>query len=337
MKSGNKISSKAKFAGTFLSLAFVSIALVLAIYVGVNRTFSWFMLGGNNTVTGMSVRTNADLFELGRVAADDDLPADLITYLQTDHDYYDLPETSAAHYAILCEFTNENRISEEGTEVNSIFPGAYGTVSFEIIPKTDGDLTLDISLNRIGVKYHETAPHYREVVNSVSGDVYDLLTGHILLFKSRTLDNDTHVYRYSNRLTDGFTFDTANLDADMDIVWDSTTERYTISLYWIWPTTFSQMTYDQSQSSMAVAALFGTDAAGASERAALLTYMNTHRSEFFNNLAFDPNTDFPNNFHVTYNTIMSEAYNNGDQLIGDNVDYFILEIIVEPQFAQASP
>lgn len=337
MKLGKKISSKAKFTGTFLSLAFISIALILAIYVGINRTFSWFFISANSSATGMTVRTKAELFELGRTDADDGLPEALKTYLRTEYGYYDLSETSASNYAILCEFTNENRISGEGVDVNSIFPGSYGTVSFQIIPKTDGDLTLDINLHRIGIKYHEIAPYYTEVDNSVMGDVYDLLAGHILLFKGRTTDNNNHVYRYNNRLTDGFTFDSANPDTDMNIDRDPQTGRYTVTLYWIWPATFSQMTYDQTQSSMAVAALFGSDAAGAAERSALLTYMNTHRSEFFNNLAFDPNTDFPNNFQITYNTIMSEAYNNGDQLIGDNVDYFILEIIAEPQLAQVSP
>lgn len=205
-------------------------------------------------------------------------------------------------------------------------PGAYGTLTFYLKPLKAGNLELTFSLDIGGFvnvydNSGETIVSVAELdpTNANDSAALDLLKGHLLFFKSATpvlhdngtpLDDSDDYYTYepyNNLITDGtFTYNTSDHTGEAIVDGGTYDGCYEITLYWIWPETY----YD---------IYVNTSPGGTSKYPASIgTYVNNNRGYFFatNQSSNDPDE-------------RSDGYNDGDQKIGDCIDYIVVYIRVQ--------
>lgn len=372
-----RISDKKKryliLAASFLALVLILSAVVMAVGYMLHRSFGWFAANESVTGSNMSVKSFGDLFEIAAVKVTGNADAaknieqrsgltapspggnSILDYLKADGGYDVLYEdtygpndnvvniTSSSDTAIFFRFSNENTGGQE------IKPGDYGKLSFDIVPKVDYDLDLSISFEARGVKvtYNDVnnrlVPVYTfldEIADPTDDETaaIDLLKGHILFFMDRELIAGTTEYHYMDHLTTGtFTYSTADHTPITDV--GDGRDHYRIEVYWIWPSTYSQIVFEEGD-----ARLFGTHALFAddpavpdpldpSDRQQMIDFMEVYGSiadgdvkYFFHNCSLDFDQDEKSNKYIEY----SDGYNNADQLIGDNVHYIVAAVSVDP-------
>ena len=357
-----KISDKKKryllLAGSFLALVLILVAVVMAVGYMLHRSFGWF---SSNTVvnnTGMSVRTSAELIELAVVNDDENdngiyepdeplqIPGDgisfvesaenIVYYLNAVNDYALINETTSAQPKLYCRFRNE----KPNTDDEVIKPGDFGTISFDIIKKVEGDLKLNIDFTTYGVKHvlngtvvDGVTHNYVSLDPTVDEEVMRYLRGHIVFFGNRepimTGGVATGEYYYSDLLTDNrISLDTSTVTPeDVDGV-----DHYRVTIYWIWPSTYAQIAYEEGDPKLHTHALFGSDAAGAAQRAAFLahisgTYNQQDPTDYTNDYFKSTVVRYDNTAGMEHDSYvdLSNGYNNADQMIGDRVNYLVVE------------
>ena len=303
-------------------------------------SFGWFANNVSVTGNGLRIKPKADDYELA-VLGDQALPfaadSNIVLYLQQSAvgGYQKRASTNNSNPAILCHMSNEHPHVENSEE---IAPGAFGTVSFDIVVPTGSDYTgFDISLDYLPIT--SGAGGLTAVNPAVESEVLELLSGHILLFGSRTaLQNGGHYY--SDPIGDSLSVTLA----DYTPVTQADGDHYTVTFYWIWPGTFGQMAFPDGDSRVHSHTLFNDS----TERAALLARMAAHPEQFFRSR--DPlnpdryvngtELDLANppsgyTFEDYYYVELSEGYNLGDQFVGDHVRYLV--IVATVRSATAAP
>ncbi|MBQ7715641.1 MAG: hypothetical protein IJT70_07215 [Clostridia bacterium] len=327
--------------GGFLSLVVLMIAVILAVGYIFFRSYGWFAFASDLRTSDMQVRMRREPFELavveiqeqGVTVYDQHSPYnsshEAIVYL-SDEEYAILDETNGDTPALFFRLSDE----KPGADPAKIAPGDFGTISFDIVPLTSEDLTFYIYFTRrgLGVEKHENAPDTLVEVDNTDGTL-DYLLGHILLFKDRTQIETSGYYYYSDLFTDDY------LEYTMS---DHTADRYTVNgedhyrvtLYWVWPTTFAQIAFAEGDVRLHSHALFGD----ATERADFMEYVADNNSLLFMDLAVGASYTNPGD-EDTYYIELSDGYNNADQVIGDNVKYYILEahVMIDPPEAAVTP
>lgn len=182
-------------------------------------------------------------------------------------------------------------------------PGAYGTVTFYIRPKPDKDgetVTFSIERGCFANVIEDGDPVVTEVTNA---NVINLLRGHVLFFSERT------GVGYANYVYDGLIDNT--FEYDMSAHSKSTdpgkTDCYKVVLYWEWPEIYADIVNNISTESPAVTRRFPSE---------LGTYLSN--GQYFFKGAYSDDLESK-----------SDAYNDGDQAIGDAADYFVLYITAQ--------
>ena len=354
-----------RLVGSALTLAVALVALVMATLASLPQTLAWFMGGGAMNVTGMEVRTGAELFEL---AVHDDTSAGEPLHVQvptfdesdpTDPDqklalylmqpenggYAKISQTNAAQSSLFFEM---HTLHDPGAvDEGSMAPGSFGTVSFDIVPKIDTSvqpLVLDIRFNYLGLGSESDGTPV--AITNEHGEydvIHDLLCGHVLLYRnatpvagsasgsvtyyyysdclniSRTSDASAGVYRFDS--SDSTTYDVMEtIDGE---------SHYIITLYWIWPTTFSQLTSTRGESTHIHTIYDSTDFDSETERQAMLTFIQENPELFFTGVDLTSTSPYyshfmASGFESTLYTQLTAGYNDGDQELGDNVTYFVI-------------
>lgn len=224
------------------------------------------------------------------------------------NDDYSLTYTSTSDSSHLAQ---ELRLAEATYENKRfLMPGAYGTLTFYIRPKlgheTDS-VRLTLTLGGYKDEYVEETNEQTGVTTSTktvvpvtSARILALLKGHILFFTGRT-GASFNSFVYTGQITDGsFTYDMSEHSTCSD---PGKTDCYKIMLYWEWPLTYADIEENISTSSPAVTKRF-PEATG--------TYLAEHPTYFF-----------PFNLPENDPDGKSNSYNDGDQTIGDGVNYFV--------------
>ena len=349
------------FVGSFLSLAVLMIALVLAVGYIFFRSYGWFAAGEDVRATGMGVKTQTELFELA-VVNDTTIPYDQhspyttndlqIDYLEAEG-YELIDETSASHMQLFFRLSNEKPTADVSEDENAFSPGDYGTVSFDIVPKIAGDFTFYIDLTQIGLKVVrlQNATETLEEVDDTDGAT-DFLKGHILFFRDRDrvdpANSDAALgkgYHYRNLISDHL-IEYALSEHTADRVTVNGELHYRVTFYWVWPSTFAQIAFPEGDVRLHSHALFGVQAgsnnaaeaaAATAARAELMEYIADNNGLFFKDLAAGAYTNAGD--ENTHYVELSDGYNNADQVIGEEVSYYVLkaDVSIDPPETPAAP
>ena len=296
-------------SGLFLTLSLVTVIFVLVLEA--NLSLSWFADNRQVTAQDGTISAKSKDFELtvsGEQLSPYPTDAPIVTYLGTNGGYRLFNQTNPSDSAIFCHMINENPHIPDSEE---IAPGAYGRITFDILPKNNDVRYYVISLSFLSLG-ENSGP---QPVDQMDADtVATLLSGHILFFETRSAYvNDG--YYYSNMIEDDvLVYDTqAHTPTTQDGV-----DHYRVEFYWIWPVTFAQFALQENSPRLHAHAIFQTEA----ERSAMLAYISTHTDKFFTNTTGVAFTE--TNYEEYYFVELSDSYNIADQFIGDRVHYCIV-------------
>ena len=307
---GKHISKKEKRELLMQVLAVV-LSGVFAITLGV-VSFAWFSMNSTLEHSGMRVAVstesvdilierNTSEYESGYegIVGESGLKATLAdneySFVYTDSDDYPL----LAYELVVAEATYENK--------KYLVPGAYGSMTFYIRPKTghDGE-TVYFSMNFDGyADVYEENSETATIRPVTKPTVCNLLKGHILFFEGRTGASYAN-FVYSDQITGGgFHYDMSQHSKCTD---PGKTDLYEVTLYWEWPITYYAIHDDLSTESPEVTRKYPVETGA---------YMTAH-----------PNYFYPPSVSPVTDEEKSDAYNDGDQLIGDNVNYFVVRFSI---------
>ena len=211
------------------------------------------------------------------------------------------------------ELVNESRYE------NTYFlvPGSHGYFILYIKPKAEGNFIVELDISLSGYK-----KGYRtETVNGNSvttpyvyipdetdesyAKALKMLKGHILFFGGRnatTVNGEVNIISFSDFLENHISYNTQGKSK----VTKYGEQYYELKVYWEWPLLYSDMIED----------LQNTDANYTHKYPSTLeTYINAHKDYFF-----------ANNETSTDEAELSDAYNDGDQLIGDNIHFLVVTL-----------
>lgn len=294
---------------------------VLVVAFAANITFGWLAINRDLEGRGAGLKVDGDMFELAVTVADlpEESDSEIVTFLaeETNGGYAIANITSMATPSIIGKMVDE---APKTSDEIKLAPGSFGYITFYIVPKLDGDHVFEVSIQFTGSNKNE--------LNTDSA-IYDyadaetLMNGHILLFSSRSAVGLTAYYHYSGLITDAFTYDTAEHTAERIQVGGD--YYYPVTVYWIWPSTFGQMVFDESNALARGRTVFESESSAA--RSSFVSYVTAHPELFFRDRAGSYSGFSALMADLTTNhTQLGEGYNNGDQRIGDNIKWVVAEI-----------
>lgn len=297
---------------TSLSLCLVClILLVLTISYGF-QAFAWFAFNDNVSAEGLSI-----------VAKDEDYDI----YIDKSNKYNAVDANQQEVYEGMSSFLDI--LSAQGSTFNTgddlvtsvslaleldnefeyerkyyLVPGSYGSFTVYLDKKVEEDIEVSFNFNLSGYKMgydeNEEAYAYLPTNNPNFDKALDLLKGHILFFESRDVSNGTPT-AYHNLIEGTYVFNTSGKTKISGGKYDG---LYKITLYWEWPLLYTDILEGLSTSSEAKKYPYELGA-----------YIENHRNYFF-----------ASNIDSTNIDDLSDGYNDGDQLIGDNIHYLIVRI-----------
>lgn len=194
-------------------------------------------------------------------------------------------------------------------------PGSKGEMTFYIIPTIAGNnqvVNITVSLAAYGLSEPNNGEVTAQLVNK--SQLSKILCGHILLFQGKDAQGN-YVNQIEPALGEDGTIRFTFTKEDNWVI----NKPIEITLYWIWPFRFENLVYPGQPDSV-----FKTS--GDAQKG-FLDWVNAHKQ----NIAYT--NDSPNNANADMSNSdfakWSSGYNRGDQLIGDNVAYFIWTISAE--------
>lgn len=211
----------------------------------------------------------------------------------------------------------------------SLAPGASGRLEFYIIPKKSNLSQVTITVNLEGYKSDSVSS--RAVKITDAPDLQQLLTGHILFFKS--LDD---TYGYHGWLGGDNTFAVKAPTSEQGKT--GTFEEnvpYKITIYWVWPQYFRNYvyTYRSTQNDLFTDAINQDDG---SEYASFIGFWNKNKNKLFYTSEKQNTGGFENTFKLEISNKMSGTtldsfstyYNQADEYIGKTAQYVYVQIDV---------
>ena len=235
-------------------------------------TFGWFSAVNTVGASQMNIASSLDHFDLAVSGEQVTLFADdsgIISFLSEDENggYEKLPATVGEHSSIFCNMINEIALVPGSEELS---PGSFGRISFDIVPRGNCPSRMRVSFDCLPLD--ENGDAVQNVSSEIIDELRTLFSGHLLFFGSRSaLVNGG--YYYTDHLEDNsFIFDLS----DHTPVTVNGEDHYNVEFYWIWPMTFSQLAYDQSNPRLHYHAVFqdGT------ERASMVAYVKENPDMF---------------------------------------------------------
>lgn len=218
----------------------------------------------------------------------------------------------------------------------AVEPGSYGKMEFYVIPKQDGDITVQFTLSVRGF-YEKDANNLVDIAtldstNNNGLDQNQILTyqdalrylqGHVFFFQTEGDPNDaTNAYCFKNPIENNtFTLEIQNAVAD---------KLYPVTVFWIWPETIGQLVLKNNNSHLmegipvvenVTGAITGTD------KEKVISMVKANKTNILKDLQ-------AGNDHVNdmiddaerYYSMLDNWYNLADQSIGEYVDYFMVEV-----------
>lgn len=339
----------------------VAVALI-AIIAG---SIAWFYINDKVGLTGTNIQADGSEYDLA--AAGENVESTKGRY----DSLLDVPygkqitinnksyiATDESNTAITWAITDEsNMLNQAGVE-RGLEPGSSGSMTFYIIPHKDGLLSVNLNLTLTGYTGSETATTSKNLTK-VSGELQQLMEGHILLFAGYDPDKNT----YKGWLSDDAASWTMSLSAEGDnsavslsrddignIVWTAENAKketaYPVTIYWVWPEVFESYLTRAGSYIGQHPILFPKDAvvgnasdtetlpddlyktmSSVSGSATSNRYFRWDDTKTFEeNVSATVLAQMRNNFNPRIYSIISAYYNSADQYLGENVRYANLKV-----------
>lgn len=299
----------------FSSCAIIALLLSIILVLG-TISYGWFSDNTNVNANNMQITLNDQSYELS-IPRSAGYSTDLTNYFS---DYVTDLSTTSQNPNFFCLFEMED-------DAETIEPGSYGKITFNIVSNSivNQEFTFNINLRGIKETYNEDERVLSELSsnNTEEAKTLELLKGHIMLFATRQAisGGNTGPYYYQDYIVDVFSYSTEGITP----TYQNGKYYYPVEIFWVWPLSFSQMVYPESDPRLNTNTLISdTDL----------------RSDFIDYIGANPNKYFywSSNQSISYTTgyeqsqsnyrILTEGYNNADQRIGDNIRFLAVEIIV---------
>jgi hypothetical protein len=220
------------------------------------------------------------------------------------------------------------------SENTGIYPGASGQLTFYVVPKQDGDMTIEFELSmELYQKVQETNGNTQ--VKQTDGEntniqklddetAKKLVSGHLMFFENE--ENGI----YSGWIQNG-TFSKTFKNAKKD-------QPEEVTIYWVWPYVFSQTILENGDKHLLgrnnlfgdeVRSQIKTDMITSLNSDASVSYFYDSDSSVIREVITDSILEEMLNNGTYASSVYSEIsrfYNNADQYIGLNVNYMLLRL-----------
>lgn len=289
-----------------------SVLMILVMAFGY-LTFGWFSSNLSTTTTGMGVvvqcesyeiyiKTRTHEFEKTHEVDDEEVYVyqniDLILDMLEDDDYSLTEQSSHQSAKLALELSNEFEFEDN----YFLMPGSYGVLEFYIRPKEgQTSLVANLSLDLEAIDIAQDL----SIQTVESEKIINLLKGHFLFFKSRT-GATPETFQYGDLLLDNtLVYDIEDHEDDIETI--DGVDYYKVVLYWEWPLDYNEIVDNTS-----------TNSVTKKYPIAIADYVDDNRNYFF---ATSLNSNVIDE--------LSDGYNDGDQLIGEGIDFLLVYISAE--------
>ncbi len=299
----------------FSSCAIIALLLSIILVYG-TKSYGWFSssmtVWGNNAQVVLSNQS----YELS-IPRSSGLSSDLTSHFSG---YTTDLTTSSQNPNFFC-------IIEAEDNAETIEPGSYGKITFNIVcnENSNQSFIFDLSLHGIKETYVEEVRTLVDLDPEIADEAktLELLKGHIMLFATRTsISGDgTGPYYYSDHITDTLSYSTSGVTP----TYQNGKYYYPVEIYWVWPLSFSQMVYPESDARLNTNTLISDTEL----RSDLIDYIGANPNKYFY-WSSNQSISYTSGYEQSQNNyrVLTEGYNNADQRIGDNIRFLVVEIIV---------
>lgn len=316
--------------------------VIFCICVMIFGSIAWFTSNKQNATNGMGMRVSTSLFEIKTSGLKSDnaniINAESLGYLSGDQISLDSFQTGGNTFWL------ELRLDDE--ELNKgLQPGSEGTVSFTIVPNSVYD---DDTENHLAITYsysmkayalteakRQAIMAYEEIIAGGGTATAPVVNyGDLICLDTLTSDNGgrNDIMLASRELLNGHILFFEEHESGVYSGWNNTYagtknvafgHEEEITLHWVWPRTFSQMAGSNS--------IFDSTA-----KTSIVDNMASNETYYFTDLD-KTNMVGLNGTALTSNAItnnenaisLSAGYNNADQMIGENVQYILIEFTID--------
>lgn len=231
----------------------IIIIAIVAIIVIIALCIAWFVSNTRVKGTGTTVSADMKSVELkthGSAGIHDDLlkkimaqenPPGSSWYQKLTDSFF---ETSPDKYSVNWLLSDQSKVgnysnkqldweeywkdSNNKREDQAIEPGSSGRLQFSVVPKTAGNITLDMQLSLIPYKYQDNK------LEEAGETTKTFTSGHILFFLEESSNAGNKSATNLEWISNGnFTLKIPNAQKDTE---------YSYTLYWCWPQNFAEFT-----------------------------------------------------------------------------------------------
>lgn len=343
----------------------IIIIAIVALIVIIALCIAWFVSNTRVKGTGATVSAdmkNVELKTYGSAGIHDDLLKRIMDQENpTESSWYqkltNALETSPDKYSVNWLLSNESNVGNYSTEQSdwekywtnpnnkreeqAIEPGSNGRLQFSVVPKTAGNITLNMQLSLIPYKYQDNKLEEADDITKT------FISGHILFFLEKNEVSDAGNKSATNPvwLKDG-SFTLNILDAQKD-------KEYSYTLYWCWPQNFAEFTLAEGDEFLNDRhPILSTYANGADVRYAIAyadvqySMVNRPQRYFYSNLTQQPLETSQQelkkieNMHEKLSNdkptqdafvALSSYYNQADQYIGSHANCLRVKLEMQPR------
>ena len=300
------MNNKTKLTISIICLSFLLVVFSFAAVAFLNGSFSWFSFSTNSKVNEVELSIEGDKYdifidnrtnEFEREELNDESVMEKV-YPHIDllkdllDDKYNFTNNSTSESSSLAL---ELKAAEPFEGRYSLMPGSYGEFHFYIKLHegiTELNVTFDFSMTALN--YNASISNLEEVDSTT---INDLLNGHFLFFKERS--EGSQGYEYDGLITDDvIEYDTSIHSSDIETI--DGDDYYKVTIYWEWPLDYYEI-YEKT---------------GEKYPVEITEYVSNNKNYFF-----------ATNKDSSDVELLSDGYNDGDQLIGEGVDFLLIHII----------
>ena len=326
---------------SLIKLAVIGAAITILIIIS---TIAWFTMNREVENNGLSMTATDAPFEIGVVGTTVRNNSELN---KADNQYNNGDNTQIAGYYITDGLNSKIKIryTPSQGDIEDFGPGSSGVLSFYVIPKQDGDLTVKIDLGSIG--YREYDYNNTKIIKPISeltttnssftqddinqfNNANNFLQGHILFFENpgdTTNANESLRYYYQNPITSR-TINKTFLNARKDV-------PQQVTIYWMWANTLGQIALKNNNSGFRNGYPLVQDVAddvanfSSTDKGKMVQYLKNNKSIIFNNASSISDADIDDASTKATFSKLSTGYNEADFLMGFGLSYFMIEISVD--------
>lgn len=343
----------------------IIIIAVVAIIVIIALCIAWFVSNTRVKGTGATVSAdmkNVELKTYGSAGIHDDLLKKIMAQENpTGSSWYQkltdsFLETSPDKYSVNWLLSDQSKVgnysnkqldwekywkdSNNKREDYAIEPGSNGRLQFSVVPKTTGNITLNMQLSLIPYKYQDNK------LKEADETTKTFTSGHILFFLEKSGSSNAGNESATNLewISNGsFTLNIPDAQKD---------KEYSYTLYWCWPQNFAEFTLAEKNEFLnGRKPILSTYANGADVRYAIAyadvqySMVNRPQRYFYSNLTQQPLETSQQelkkieNMHEKLSNdkatqdafvALSSYYNQADQYIGSHANCLRVKLEMQP-------